>query len=190
MGLKFAVGLLVVYDFWVKEPVEGGTVSVFLLLRRITLGVQIVNIESAQARVGNIHLKVQRNMWRVLWEVLEWVSVGEIGETCHRDHYPTLFERWQGVFHVQCPIDRASHTMALDNSVMITLRECPSNAKAPRLNPTTFWLWSKNDTPAPWGHQVLELNIFLPGSFVSVILWQTNFNAFAKGWLFNQWEWE
>ena len=62
MSLKFAVGLLVVYDFWVKEPVEGGTVSVFLLLRRITLGVKIVNIESAQARVGNIHLKVQRNM--------------------------------------------------------------------------------------------------------------------------------
>ena len=42
-----------------------------------------------------------------------------VGETCHRDHYPTPFERWQGVFYVQCPIDRAPHTIAFDNSVMV-----------------------------------------------------------------------
>ena len=42
-----------------------------------------------------------------------------IGETRHRDHYPTLFERWQGVFHVQCPIYRAPQTMAFVNPVMV-----------------------------------------------------------------------
>ena len=42
-----------------------------------------------------------------------------IGETRHRDHYPTLFKRWQGIFYVQCPIDRAPHTMAFVNPVML-----------------------------------------------------------------------
>ena len=46
----------------------------------------------------------------------------DIGETCHWGHYPTLFEEWQVVFNVQCPIGRAPHTMAFDNSVMGTLR--------------------------------------------------------------------
>ena len=45
-----------------------------------------------------------------------------IGETCHRDHYPAIFEECQGVIYVQCPIDRAPHTMAFDNSVIGTLR--------------------------------------------------------------------
>ena len=59
-----------------------------------------------------------------------------IGETCHQDHYPTLFEEWQGVLNVQCHIDRAPHTMAFDNSVVITLRKCPSTARAAlRLDP-------------------------------------------------------
>ena len=46
-----------------------------------------------------------------------------IGEIHHRDQYPYLFKEWQGVFYVQCPINRAPHTMAFDNSVMGTLRE-------------------------------------------------------------------
>ena len=29
------------------------------------------------------------------------VSMRREGETCHRDHYPTLFEEWQGTFYVQ-----------------------------------------------------------------------------------------
>ena len=29
------------------------------------------------------------------------------GEARHQDQYPTLFEEWQGMFYVQCPVDRA-----------------------------------------------------------------------------------
>ena len=49
-------------------------------------------------------------------------SICDIGETCHWDCDPTLFEEWQGVFYVQCPLDRAPHTMVFDNSVMVTPR--------------------------------------------------------------------
>ena len=53
-----------------------------------------------------------------------------IGETHHRDHYPTLFKEWQGVFYGQCPIGRAPHTMAFGNSVMDALRERSGITKA------------------------------------------------------------
>ena len=52
-----------------------------------------------------------------------------IGETRHRNQYPTLFEEWQGVFYVQCPIDGAPHTMAFDNPVMVHWGKRPVNCQ-------------------------------------------------------------
>ena len=52
-----------------------------------------------------------------------------IGKTCHWDPYPTLFEEWQGIFYVQCPIARAPHTMAIDYSIMGTVRGRPSDGQ-------------------------------------------------------------
>ena len=46
-----------------------------------------------------------------------------MGKDRHLDLYPTLFEEWKGIFYLQCPKDRAPHTMAFDGSVMGTLRE-------------------------------------------------------------------
>ena len=34
-------------------------------------------------------------------------------EKHHNNHYPTLFKKRQGMFYVQCPIDRPSYTRPL-----------------------------------------------------------------------------
>ena len=67
---------------------------------------------------------------------------------------------------MQCPIDKAPHTMAFDISVMGTLRKCSSATRALlRLNLTTLGFERENDTPRPPGRPievgVVEVRVIL-----------------------------